>query len=101
MTLSQCSPPCWGNSPRRGQGACLCLEIQANDEAVSDPVGVGRGERCGFQGKKQPSKPPWLAALEFSGSLPVGTVTAAGQPPLSPKQGHCLSSMGTLLEDSG
>ena len=31
--------------------------------------------------KKQPSKSPWLAALEFSASLPVGTVTAAGNPP--------------------
>lgn len=47
MTLSQCSLPCWGNSPREGEGGLpVCLEIQANDEAVSDPVGVG-GERCG------------------------------------------------------
>ena len=91
-----------GKQSQRGAGGLpVCPGIQANDEAVSTQWVWGGVKDVGSWAEKQPSKPPWLAALAFSASFPVGTVTAAGHPPPSPKQGHCLSSVGTLLEDSG
>ena len=43
MTLSQCSPPCWGNSPREGQGACLYAQGSKLMMRLFLPSGCGEG----------------------------------------------------------
>lgn len=87
MTLSHCSPPRWGNSPREGQGACLYAYGSKLMMRLFLSQWVWGGVKdVGSWGKKQPSKSPWLAALAFSGSFPVGTVTAAAQSPSAPSR---------------
>ena len=81
----------WGNRvPERGGGLPMCLGIPAKDDAAGlflTQWAGGGVKGAGSWVKKQPSKPPWLVALAFSGTSPVGTVTAAGQPPPQPQAG--------------
>ena len=77
-----------GKQSQRGAGGLpVCPGIQANDEAVSTQWVWGGVKDVGSWAEKQPSKPPWLAALAFSASFPVGSVTAAGHPPPQPQAG--------------
>ena len=78
----------------------VCLGIQANDEAVSEPVGVGRGERCGLLGKEAALQVPLAGSPCIFCKFTCGDSDSGRQPPSAPSRGTDFP-LRALMEGSG